>query len=172
MRQVNRNSIYSPSEPADLEFLQRVTELRDRLLEIIREQWRAGEICRLPAVVAFMRRSFCCPPFVLREIAAADPGESDDFVAFVVIERIDGADEFLIGGVAARLVENFDDLLVTAVRPAILVDRGGFRIEFPRLLDDVCKPLQGSCQHAPVSSYMQSDIGSSVSAFCFCAGFR
>src|SRR5688572_18139893 len=156
------------SEPIQLEFLERVSQLRRRFFKIVGEQRGSGEVFRLSTIVPLMSRGLCLPPFLFREVAAAQPSQSDDFVAFIVVERFNRPDELLIGRIGPRLIEDRLDPLILAVRFFILIDRSGLGIELARLLDDEGQFFDGDGQHGTLhQGYRQRDMGSTASAFVF-----
>ena len=76
-------------KPIELEFLERVSQLRCGFLKIVGKQRRSSKVLRLPTIVSLVSRGHSLPPFLLREIAPTQPSQSDDFVAFVVVQRFD-----------------------------------------------------------------------------------
>src|SRR5437870_12772263 len=76
------------SEAVLREILQRVTESRKRLFEIVAEKGRADQIIGRPRVSAGSRLGQRLSPFSGVEIAAADPHQRQELCFLVVVEQI------------------------------------------------------------------------------------
>ena len=110
-------------------------------LEEIRQSGHPHQVGGRMRPVAITGERLRVVPFGGPEIAAAYPGEGDEFDDLVVVQVVDRFTQFILGRVARKVLEDLLRLFVDRIGTGIELGWISLDVEFARLGDDVPFPF-------------------------------
>src|SRR6266567_1156049 len=108
-------------------------ERRDRVFEIVGEEWRADQVLCLRPVVDLARLGERIPPLPGVEIATAEPRQGEDLNFLILVKCIECGGKLLPRWIVGGGFEDRDLVVVARVRSGIAVDRSRLGVVFARL---------------------------------------